>query len=684
MAKFTDSKTFFQTNKEYDRQLDFSTDAVVLHPHNILPHNNIRMHDSWKGKADVIGRMFFSDSDDLNEYWKGLWDGESHTDETEVDSEGNTVMCSGIRPYMLPTEGWIKYLIDKKVRPSLDNGVNAVLPEEPLAHTFSGYEDAFKLIYEKYYNTKWQGENSSAIAYYKTAYLKSVLYNNLETTLAEFTKQYASENNKNIDFVVPVHSIFSNKATNIVAPLGLSLKNDDFDGYIGQVWTGPINWALKNYNSDEKSFFTSAIVLYDYFAQLVIGTDKKMWLLVDPVEDDPNHDWEDFKSWYQQCTVAMLMMTDIDSYEIMPWPERVFLNNTFTPGIEDNAQELVPAGYLKQILSVTQVLQDVRLGGDWLSCNSQGQIGIAVADSTMWQKNEEVILDGLYGLRLPLLHKGILASNFIMERLADVEYTKRFSVIVVSYKDFKPYEQWMNELLIEWVSNGGVLVVIGHESDELDREESFWWKDKGLDSPTDALLDGFGFELDAGSWGYGEGEVVYYKETPSDYVDVVSKAASLTNNVTEQSGYFAVRRGDFVIAYSQTEQYLLDGLFVNVFEENLSLQNGINLEPGQYGIFKDVSSKLNDVPCVLHTTYRLMKEKYFDDVLHFCLKAPKVTETAAKISLGGRTVKNISAESDGKKLSLCHCRDDSCTILITVPSRAEGVDIKIEFEQNKG
>jgi len=54
---------------------------------------------------------------------------------------------------------------------------------------------------------------------------------------------------REICFVLPVHSLYSNAAANLVAPLGSSFSIPHVDGMIGQVWTGPVRWALANYNS---------------------------------------------------------------------------------------------------------------------------------------------------------------------------------------------------------------------------------------------------------------------------------------------------------------------------------------------------------------------------------------------------------------------------------------------------
>lgn len=693
MSRFIDAKTFLQTNWRYENSLYIPVDAVAIHPHNVLSENNNEIHESWKDKVKSNARMFFANSDDLNEYWKGLWDAKEHTDQTEIDRHGKTIFCSGIRPYMLPTDGWIKYLQDTKILPSLQNGIDAVLPEEPLAHIFSGYEDGFKTEYEKFYSVPWQPQHSSALALYRTAYLKAVMYHRLETELMKFTKDFAKKNNREIHFVIPIHSIFSNKASNIVAPLGMSLDTEGFDGYVGQVWTGPVNWCLKNYDSPEKSFFASAFALYDYFVQLTVETNKKLWLEVDPAEDDPNHDWEQFKLWYQHCTTAMLMMLDADSYEVVPWPERIFQTNSFTPGIEDYARQPAPKNYLNLILSATQVLQDMPLGGKWLGECRDYKIGIAVADSTMWQKHNKPALQGLFGLLMPLLQNGINAASFVIERCTDEAYIKRFKIIVVSFEDFKPYKQQMIGALAKWVHSGGHILILGKDGDALDNEKSFWWQQNGFKSPLAALLAELGYKENQNEWKHGKGNAIYAAQSPADFAEPktandkymallnkIAKSAGI--NIEKPAGYFAVKRGDFVIAHAEKTQFKLEGRFIDIFNPDLIVLENIKLEKTQSGIFKDITKTVrqNGKPKLLHTTYRLIYEEYADGILKFFIKGPEQTRLTARICKGSHNIEILSAMSNGRSVAIDRFDDNHNTCRLVCDNQPDGVLITVTFK----
>jgi hypothetical protein len=75
----------------------------------------------------------------------------------------------------------------------------------------------------------------------------------------------------------------------------------------------------------EEDFFENAYLLYSYFSNLVLGSGIPCYLLGDPVEDDPKYTWSEYRIWYNQCLVAMLQFPWMDYFELIPWPDRVFL-----------------------------------------------------------------------------------------------------------------------------------------------------------------------------------------------------------------------------------------------------------------------------------------------------------------------------------------------------------------------
>ncbi|MBN1815728.1 MAG: hypothetical protein JW828_00115 [Sedimentisphaerales bacterium] len=683
------AKTLFQTNCGYDPRIALAVDAVIVHQHGNDPTRLIR---SWQGQGFSVGRMFFADSDAGNIYWTGKWDGKEHPGDMERRQDGQVVQCANVRPYMLPTEGWIRYLEEMTVR-SLDAGATAILPEEPLAHVFTGYEESFKDLWRQRYDLPWRGQHEDAEARWLTAQLKNELYITLEKRLAVKTRQYALEHDKKLGFILPIHSIYSNIAAQLVAPLGTSVNLEGVDGYIGQIWTGPVNWALAHYDAPDKSFFTSAYALYDYFTQLTVESDKKLWLLVDPVEDNPDHTWAEFTEWYKHCVAAMLLMEDVDSYEIMPWPDRIFL-----PGYQTGGSTPAPEDYRTMILSVTQALQEVPMGGSsdsgLMSLRGIEGIGIAVSDTFMWQRHDGPWLQGMYGMLLPLIGQGIPVSSCILERSADRRYMSRFKVIVLSYKDFKPLDAAWNEAIAEWIKRGGKLVLLQSEPDELDRCANMWWKKAGIASAQEHLLSLISSpQGQKEDWELGKGQVTRWDISPRDIAlseEIRKKYMTLLGHAMESDdeisgplygpGCFALLCGPFLVAHAESRSYAKDGLWIDLFDPSLKVIHKIGLKPGQSGLYKDIAALVHGKePVVLHTTHRLMEQEFANGRLRFLIRGPAETPAVVRVFFPGKEPPKISTRSaDGNGVDVDITSDsDSNTFLLKFPNHTQGVTVEI-------
>jgi hypothetical protein len=639
--------------------------------------------------------MFFADSDATGAYWKGRWDGTPHDDEVERTANGEVVMCAGVRPYMLPTEGWTRHL-EEMTDASIEGGADAVLPEEPLAHLHTGYEKAFHALWEERYGTPWRGQDTSQEARYLTGQLKNELYAKLEARLAARVMQRERELGRTIDFLLPIHSLYSNMAGQLVAPLGTSLAIEGVDGYVGQIWTGPVNWARANYDM-ESTFFASAYALYDYFTELVAGTDRRLWLLVDPVEDDPNHTWAEFEEWYRHCVVAALMMEEVDAYEVMPWPDRIFL-----PGHNTGGSSPAPEPYRTLILSVMQAMQEMEQGGRWvLGQEGEGEavpqptIGVAVADSLMWELEAAPRLGPVYGLLIPLIQAGVPARACVLERMHEPAYRERFDVILLSYEAFKPTSAAMNEHLARWVRDGGALVVYGAD-DSLD-DAALWWKEAGHATPLAHLRALLDVGEKEGPQAVGRGHYLRNMHTPREFssVDVAERDLwRVIDDVVKASGkpalrrpgYLHMKRGPYVMAHAFSEPLRLTGEFVDVLDPELRTYREMTVQPGQSALIKTVDidgipsggqiTKATDSP-VIHCTHRLMSWKIETTSYRFTLRGPAETPGVLRVTARMGAYKRITASSaDGEEVPL-DIEQEGGNCRIRFPNHPEGVSITL-------
>lgn len=689
---FMATKTIFQTDRPYDPKMGIAADGVIVHQHGVEFQELNSSIASWKERNGTVGRMFFVDSDGANTYWTGKWDGVDHSDDIEQSKDGKRIICAGVRPYMVPTSGWTSYL-EEQTEIALRAGATAIFPEEPLAHTYSGYSKSFQKLWEQHYGFSWQAQDSSAFARFLTGKLKSKLYLDLEGKLLEITWAYNEKTGSGASFIIPIHSIYGNIAGQLVAPLGASADLEGIDGYIGQIWTGPVNWALGQYDSPEKSFFGSAYALYDYFTQLTVGTDKKLWLLVDPVEDDPNHTWNEFSEWYHHCVTAMLLMPEVNSYEIMPWPDRIFL-----PGFETGGGTPAPADFRTTLLAITQALQEVPLGGEWSLMDStqpSSGISVAIADSAMWLSGESNRLQGVYGQLMPLIERGVPVSACVLERAGDEEYMSRHKTLILSYENFKPVTSEINLALAEWVKRGGVLVLLGESNDALDRSDSFWWHQLDFASPLHHLLDQLGeTKPDEMEWSCGKGHVIRNPVSSKDlaqaeiaekvYLPLINQAVRYTasGGTLQTPGYFMMRRGPFVIAHARHQPISVKGKFVDIFHPDLPVVDGIHLAPGESGLFRDVSQiwGAEETPRVLHATHRLMSQQFEKDETRFSIKGPAETPAVARLFLGKRKILKIAATTAAGREIEVDIKNEGVTARLKFKNHPDGVDVTVTYK----
>jgi hypothetical protein len=685
---FLDARTCFQTNTPYDPRIALAVDAVIVHRHGEATQSLAKAIGSWREKGYLVGRMFFSDSDAANAYWTGKWDGTPHPDDVERDAAGEVVKCAGIRPYMLPTEGWTKYL-EEMTAQSIDAGADAILPEEPLAHIFTGYEKSFQSLWVERYGRPWEPERASAEARFLTGQLKNELYAKLEARLAAVTRARAEKAGRKIPFLLPIHSLYSNVAAQLVAPLGTSLAIDGVDGYIGQVWTGPVNWALAHYGSPEKSFFASAYALYDYFVELAAGSGKRLYLLSDPVEDDPNHAWSEFEQWYKHCVVAKLFFPSVAGFEVMPWPDRIFL-----PGYGTGGGTPAPERNRIAILSAVQVQQEVPADGAWCSgpnaAVSEG-IGVAVSDTLLWEREPAPPLQGIYGLILPLLAAGVPVSACILERSNEAAYLKRFRVIVLSYEALKPLDATTNENVARWVRGGGSLIVLG-AADGLEGE-GMWWRQAGHPSPLHHLLAGLDMKPeDAGDRQIDKGWVLRRAISPRqfadpavaarDYVPLVERALEKSGgNRLATPGSLCLRRGPFIVAHASRAPLSIPGKLVDIFEPEFPLLDGVALEPGGSGLYRDVTMIVAAAePSVLHTTHRLMEVRSGENSLAAVIRGPAGTPAVLRIFAAGRKVASLNARGKAGNDLAADWRADGSTIVVRFPNDPTGATLTIGWQ----
>ena len=458
--------TVTQTPRPPDATLDLQTDALFAYT------TDANVIAGWSARGYTVWTM--GGSRDGKEY------ADKHPDEVQTTADGKPLAIGGDSFYLVPTPNRIA-IEQAFYGTALKNGSGGVCPEEPEYWARAGYEAAFKEAWQRQYNNSpWQNPTGSVEARWKAGQLMA----KLQTDHIHAILQDTQQQKPNARRMVALHSPVSYAQWNIVSPQYQISNLAEVQDVIGQVWTGTARTPCRYAGIRTDRTFSLAYLEYSSLYHLLRGTNKRLWFLMDPLEDTPNLPLEDYKSHYEQTLIAALLFPNVDAYEVMPWPERVYGH--------------IPGAYATELNTVIAALQDMHnQKGVSGNADTDDTIGVFVSDSMQWQREapNSSDFDGYFGLTLPLLQKGVPIQTLSLDRAADPGYLNSFKTLLLSYDFQKPLNSRVHTALSDWVRRGGSLLFVGG-SDAYNTAEESWWQQAKLDTPQADLWKQLGFSGD--------------------------------------------------------------------------------------------------------------------------------------------------------------------------------------------
>ncbi len=529
----TKELTGYQEHAAWQSNIDLQCDFVMVYGIDETMPERVRQ---FREKGYQVHLMTGISWGEYQDYLYGRYDGRQHWDESQMDRHGNYIQHGKDVPYMCPTIAFTDYLTDK-LKVAVDAGVEALHMEEPEFWDYGGYSEAFQREYLLYYREPWQPPHSSLDVRYKCARLKAWLYSRALGRIGAALKEYAiTKYDRVLRFYVPTHSLLNYTQWKIMSPEGALIDLPAVDGYIAQVWTGTSRSANVYEGVIKERTFETAYLEYGIMQELVKGTGRKMWFLHDPIEDNPEYTWEDYRYNYLKTLTASLLHPAIHTYEVCPWPRRVFdgvfprkaglaggtIPTTNLPG----AKAILPE-YATLLNSMVQLLGDMdqenyRFEGCGVSA------GILMSDSGLFQRGypdhilseaaakelEQKIRDytkrmqqgedcaeesrsflkqisddpalytafvqsgtfpSFFGMALPLLKRGLPIRPLQLDNVRRYPgYLEDYHILILSYEYMKPESPDVNNALAAWVRSGGALLYIGDGTDPYHQVEGWW------------------------------------------------------------------------------------------------------------------------------------------------------------------------------------------------------------------
>ncbi len=658
MAYIRDKKeerTGYQTGDYLRGEVDNQCDFIMVYRLNDSAPEKI---EQYKEAGYTVHFMTGISWGAYKDYLYGEYDGVNHWDEAQTDRNGNIISHGVDVPYMCPSIQFADYLTEK-LKPIVDAGVEAIHVEEPEFWDRAGYSGGFKREYELYYKKPWTDPHKSIDGWYKCARLKQYLFTRTLDRVGSAVKEYAKKKyNKNLRFYVPTHSLLNYTQWKIISPEGKLADIPAVDGCIAQVWTGTSrekNWFNGEYK--ERTFET-AYLEYGVMQELVNGTDRHMWFLHDPIEDNPVFDWNDYRKNYFCTVTASLLHPKINTYEICPWPNRVFngkypkdspeaanipsdyatiLNNTFNTlgNIEESAQGELSVGVL---VGDSQLYQRTYPDCCFSKSQDKGEVGTVLragaeleeelktamkSNSTdgelMLKLMSSAAFPGFYSLALPLLKYGVSVRPVLLDNVRKYAgYLNNYDVLILSYDFLKPDYPDVNSGLAQWVRAGGVLIYTGDGFDPYNNIDS-WWSGK-YKNPAEHLFEMLEIspEGEKSVFKCGNGAVgvlnmnpcifSYSKENADIIRDFFDEVLSLKGEKADYKNNLVLNRNQYIVAAAfdesvSEEPLVFEGLFADMYSPDFKIIKNKILSPGENTLLCDLS-KINEELCIIGTSLR--------------------------------------------------------------------------------
>jgi hypothetical protein len=689
-----EERTCFQTHARWEPRLQLRSDVALCYGIDASIAERV---GGWKAQGYLVQVMTGVAWGEYQDYLEGRFDGKPHMDEAQMDRRGEVIGHGPGVPYISPGEAYGRYLI-QGVKRAIDAGAEAIHLEEPEYWVRGGYSESFKREWQALYHEAWIPPHTSPDAQYRASLLKYFLYRRALKQVFDFVKEYNRQTGKQVRCYVPTHSLLNYAQWGIVSPES-SLLQVGADGYIAQVWTGTARTPNVYEGRRRERTFETAFLEYGAMMNVIRAGGGTVWFLNDPVEDNPDHSWRDYRANWESTLTASLLWPQVWRYEVMPWPERVFHgrypaqdSSERNPG-EAVTRVPIPPAYATELLTVLSALNDMQQKRVSWECGTRG-VGVVVSDTMMFQRGEpspsDPHLGSFYGLALPLLKRGLPVEPVQLENATLPGALRPYRVLLLTYEGMKPMTPAVNVALAEWVKAGGVLIVVDDDQDPYNRVRS-WWNTAphAYATPREHLFEQVGVPRDvpAGTRRVGKGALIYASASPAALSNrpdggetvraLVRDACRAARLAYRETDHIVVRRGPYVVSAALDESlpgppHVLRGHFLDLFDAGLPVRTEVTLAPGGRYLLLDLDCARTSSPKVLAAACKVLGSRRAPSgEFRFYAEGPDRTEAAVRIAL---PVAPATVTLDGVSLSPAAQTWDAPTrtLLLRFPNAATG------------
>ncbi len=690
-AKQREERTSFQSHAPYSPRIHLNADVAMVYGIDATLPERLK---TWRDRGYICHVMTGVAWGEYQDYLYGRFDGKNHEDEAQTERDGKRISHGRDVYYMSPGESYGRFLC-VGVQRALEAGAEAIHLEEPEFWVRGGYEPNFRREWEAYYGEPWQPPHASVEAQWRASKLKYYLYRRALAQVFDFVRDWNRKNGKDVKCYVPTHSQINYAHWRIVSPES-SLLAVGCDGYIAQVWTGTARTPNVYQGETKERTFETAFCEYGAMQNLVRASGRRVWYLNDPIEDNGNLDWNDYQTNWRSTLVASLLQPDVWRFEIMPWPDRIFMR-PYREKQGSDKKVMIPDAYETELQAVITALGDMKQR-DWKwEVAGTHRVGVLFSDTMMFQRGDpapsDTHLGSFYGLALPLVKAGLPIEPVQIENAADQKgFLKPYRCLLLTYEGQKPPVAAFHDALADWVRQRGALVVVDDDNDPFHKIRE-WWNTapNAFATPRHHLFEKLGLPADAtGAHKVGKGTVVRLNSSPAALTYQKTGAETVRTAVRGAlgaigerwvtAGGFVLRRGPYIVAAGIDESAAdrrpdaLRGRFVNLFSGELSFTRSIDITPGLRGLFVDLDRFPRGRPRIVAAACRVRDEKVSGGSFRFHAEGIAETPGVVRIILPAAPREVLA---DGKPVPASDYDWEDGTLRLRFPNTPEGVAIEV-------
>lgn len=684
-------KTAFQTSSPWRPEIDVRSDIAIVYGagdrHDMTFEQRVQ---SWRDHGYTVQFMTGIAWGSYDDYFLGKWDGKNHLGIGQVMQNGDTIWHGHNIPYVVPESTFIDYMKRGVVKKVIDAGITAIYLEEPEFWARAGYSQVFKDEWQSYYGFPWRPQHTSPENTYLSSKLKYHLYYNAIKEVSSYAKAYGKTKGLDVKVFIPTHSLVNYSSWQIVSPEASLAALPGIDGYIAQVWTGTSREPTYFNGVEKERVFENAFLEYGSVISMTAPTNRKVFLLTDPIEDWPR-DWSDYKRNYQATFTAKILYPMVADYEVMPWPERIYTRPYKVAN--SDSMVLIPKYYSTQMQVMVNALNDMPRSANKVT--GVNGIGVLMGNSLMFQRfpthngYDDPQFSNFYGQTLPLVKLGIPVQTVHMENLSFAASLKDIKVLVMSYSNMKPMSADLHKYLASWVRNGGTLVYCSKDDDPY-QSVMEWWNTKGnhYKTPSAHLFGLLGVQSAAGKYKVGKGQVYIIKDDPKNFVMQANGADQYVATVKEAFGgnlqvknNLYLERGPYDIVAVMDEvpdktPYVIKGPVIDLFDPTLPVLSEKKVLPGEQAFLYNINRVAGkSTPRVLAAAARIYDEQMAADSYTFTAKSPVNTINAMRVLLPAKPKEVMTADKNFSQ----SWDEPSHTLYLGFNNQPDGVKVTIKW-----